>query len=134
MTQIRSRLIMNLGLLKIFLIILFFSTQLISEPLQMKFAKFKLLDKISNKLSEKTIAVNDSDSIGTLSIKVYSCFTEPPDEIPEDYVLIDVKDVFEDKTKSIYKGWMISSSPDVTPLEHPIYDLWLLGCNNNKTS
>ena len=125
---------MNLGLLKIFLIILFFSTQLISEPLQMKFAKFKLLDKISNKLSEKTIAVNDSDSIGTLSIKVYSCFTEPPDEIPEDYVLIDVKDVFEDKTKSIYKGWMISSSPDVTPLEHPIYDLWLLGCNNNKTS
>ena len=125
---------MNLGLLKIFLIILFFSTQLISEPLQMKFAKFKLLDKISNKLSEKTIAVNDSDSIGTLSIKVYSCFTEPPDEIPEDYVLIDVKNVFEDKTKSIYKGWMISSSPDVTPLEHPIYDLWLLECSNDKTS
>ena len=125
---------MNLGLLKIFLIVLFFSTQLISEPLQMKFAKFKLLDKISNKLSEKTIAVNDSESIGTLSIKVYSCFTEPPDEIPEDYVLIDVKDVFEDKKKSIYKGWMISSSPDVTPLEHPIYDLWLLGCNNNNTS
>ena len=125
---------MNLGLLKIFLIVFFFSTQLISEPLQMKFAKFKLLDKISNKLYEKTIAVNNSESIGTLSIKVYSCFTEPPDEIPEDYVLIDVKDVFEDKKKSIYKGWMISSSPDVTPLEHPIYDLWLVDCINDKTS
>ena len=34
----------------------------------------------------------------------------------------------------IYKGWMISSSPDVTPLEHPIYDLWLLGCSNDNTS
>ena len=72
--------------------------------------------------------------MGTLSIKVYSCFTEPPDEIPEDYVLIDVKDNFQDKKKSIYTGWMISSSPDVTPLEHPIYDLWLLGCSNDKTS
>jgi len=125
---------MNLGLLKFFLIVLFFSNQLFSEPLQKQYANFKLLDKISNKLTKKTIAVNDSDLIGTLNIKVYSCFTEPPDEIPEDYVLIDIKDNFQDEAKSIYKGWMISSSPDVTPLQHPIYDLWLLGCSNDKTS
>ena len=125
---------MNLGLLKLFLIAIFFSKNLIAEPLLMQYANFKLLDKISNKLSEKTIAVNESDLIETLNIKVYSCFTEPPDEIPEDYVLIDVKDNFLDEDKSIYKGWMISSSPDVTPLEHPIYDLWLLGCSNDKTS
>ncbi len=125
---------MNLGLLKFFLIVLFFSNQLLSETLQKKYANFKLLDKISNKLTTKTIAVNDSDLIGTLYIKVYACFTEPPDEIPEDYVLIDIKDNFQDESKSIYKGWMISSSPDVTPLQHPIYDLWLLGCSNDKTS
>ena len=125
---------MNLGLLKLFLIVLFFSKHLLSEPLQMQYANFKLLDKISNKVTEKTIGVNDSDSIETLNIKVYSCFTESPDEIPEDYVLIDVKDNFQDEDISIYKGWMISSSPDVTPLEHPIYDLWLLGCSNDKTS
>ena len=125
---------MNLGLLKFFLIFLFYSNQVIAEPLLMQYANFKLLDKISNKLAEKTIKVNESELIGTLNIKVYSCFTEPPNEIPEDYVLIDVKDNFQDEDKSIYKGWMISSSPDVTPLEHPIYDLWLLGCSNNKTS
>ena len=125
---------MNLGLLKIFLLVLFFSNQLFSEPLQMNYAKFKLLDKISNQLFEKTISVNDSDDIETLNIKVYACFTEPPDEISEDYVLINVKDNFKNIYKSIYKGWMISSSPEVTPLEHPIYDLWLLGCSNDKTS
>ena len=125
---------MNLGLLKIFLIVLFFSENLLSEPLQMQFAHFKLLDKISNKISEKTIEVNSFDTIGTLNISVYSCFKESPDEIPEDYVLIEAKDNFQDKDESIYKGWMISSSPDVTPLEHPIYDLWLIGCSNDKTS
>ena len=72
--------------------------------------------------------------IETLNIEVYACFTEPPDEISEDYVLINVKDNFKNIDKSIYKGWMISSSPEVTPLEHPIYDLWLLGCSNDKTS
>ena len=125
---------MNPGLLKIFLLVLFFSNQLFSEPLQMKYAKFKLLDKISNKLFEKTISVDDSDEIETLNIEVYACFTEPPDEISEDYVLINIKDNFKNEYKSIYKGWMISSSPEVTPLEHPIYDLWLLGCSNDKTS
>ena len=125
---------MNPGLLKFFFIILFFSHQVSSEPVQKQYANFKLLDKISNKLIEKSIKVNESDFIETLNIQVISCFTEPPNEIPEDYVLIDVKDNFHDKEISIYKGWMISSSPDVTPLEHPIYDLWLLGCSNDNTS
>ena len=125
---------MNLGLLKFFFVVLFFSNQLLSEPLQKQYANFKLLDKISNKLTTKTIAVNESDLIGTLNIKVYLCYTEPPNEIPEDYVLLDVKDNCQEEEISIYKGWMISSSPDVTPLEHPIYDLWLLGCSNDNTS
>ena len=125
---------MNLGLLKFFFIILLYSHQVWSEPLQKQYANFKLLDKISNKLVEKSIKVNETDFIETLKIQVFSCLTEPPDEIPEDYVLINVKDNFQEQEKSIYKGWMISSSPDVTPLEHPIYDLWLLGCSNDNIS
>ena len=125
---------MNLGLLKIFFLILFFSNQLLSEPLQMRYAKFRLLDKISNKLIDKTISVNNSDEIETLSVKVYACFTEPPTEISEDYVLVDIVDTFQGLNKNFYRGWMISSSPEVTPLEHPIYDLWLLGCVNDNTS
>ena len=125
---------MNLGLLKFFFIILFYSHQVWSDALQKQYAHFKLLDKISNKLVEKSIKVNETDFIETLKIQVFSCLTEPPDEIPEDYVLIDVKDNFQEKGTSIYKGWMISSSPDVTPLEHPIYDLCLLGCSNDNTS
>ncbi len=125
---------MNLGLLKILLLILFLSDESFSEPLQMPYANFRLLDKISNKLIDKSISVNDSGQIETLNIEVYACFTEPPDEISEDYVLVNIIDNFQDNNKSVYKGWMISSSPEVTPLEHPIYDLWLLGCNNDKTS
>ena len=125
---------MNLGLLKFSLVLLFISFKVLSEPLQMEYANFKLLDKISNKLNDMSIKVNESEVIGSLNISVYSCFTEPPNEIPEDYALIDVKDNFQNDEESIYKGWMISSSPDVTPLEHPIYDLWLLSCSNDKTS
>ena len=125
---------MNLGLLKIFFVVFFFSNPLFSDPLQMKYAKFRLLDKISNKLIDKTISVDDLDTIETLSIQVYACFSEPPTEISEDYVLVDINDNFQNLQKNVYRGWMISSSPEVTALEHPIYDLWLLGCINDKTS
>ncbi len=125
---------MNLGLLKIFFLLIFFSNPLLSEPLQMNYAKFRLLDKISNKIIDKTISVDELDEIETLSIRVYACFSEPPTEISEDYVLVDIIDNFQNLQKNVYRGWMISSSPEVTTLEHPIYDLWLLGCINDKTS
>ena len=125
---------MNLGHLRFFFLILFFSNNLSSEPLQMRYAKFKVLDKISNKLIEKTISVNGSENIETLNIEVYACFTEPPDEISEDYVLINVKDNLQNEYSSSYIGWMISSSPTATPLEHPIYDVWVSDCKIGNDS
>ena len=129
-----SKQIMNLGRLKFIFLVLFFCNKLLANPVEMQYANFKLLDKISNELIEKIIPVNGSGMIGTLNIEVYSCLKEPPDEIPEDYVLIDVYDTFNDDQKSIFRGWMISSSSDIVSLEHPIYDLMLLGCINDKTS
>ena len=125
---------MNLGHLKFIFLVLFFCNKILANPIEMQYANFKLLDKISNLLIEKIIRVNGSDMIGTLNIKVYTCLKEPPDEIPEDYVLIDVHDTFNEDQKSIFRGWMISSSSDIVSLEHPIYDLMLLGCINDKTS
>ena len=53
----------------------------------------------------------------------------PPEEIPEDFVLISVLDEIKDNEfEQVFKGWMISSSPSVTPFEHPIYDLWIKDC------
>ena len=46
----------------------------------------------------------------------------------------EVNDSLNYIDESVYKGWMISSSPDVTPLEHPIYDLWLVDCKVDKIS
>tara|TARA_B100001123_G_scaffold423893_1_gene534610 strand:- start:47 stop:424 length:378 start_codon:yes stop_codon:yes gene_type:complete len=125
---------MSLGLLKIFLLFLFFSASLIAEPIAGNFATFKLLDKITNKVSQKEIEVNSIVNWDSLNIQIYSCYSTPPEEIPEDYVLLEVKDMLTKNNQYLYRGWMISSSPDVTSIEHPIYDLWLVDCKIDKTS
>ena len=134
MTQKKKKKNINLGLL--IRVTLFFLLPLTvsAETIEKKYASFKLLNKTTNKVSTKDILVNSKISWETLNIEVLYCGSTPPTEIPEDYVLIDVYDTINNENTNIYKGWMISSSPDVTPLENPIYDLWLVDCSNDKTS
>ena len=124
----------NPGLLIKISIFFLFSLGVNAENIEKKFASLKLLNKTTNKVSQKDILVNSIINWETLNIEVLYCASTPPNEIPEDYVLIDVYDKINNENKNIYKGWMISSSPEVTPLENPIYDLWLVDCSNDKTS
>ena len=134
MTQKKKKKNINLGLLIRVTFFFLIPITVSAETIEKKYASFKLLNKTTNKVSTKDILVSSKISWETLNIEVLYCGSTPPTEIPEDYVLIDVYDTINNENINIYKGWMISSSPDVTPLENPIYDLWLVDCSNDKTS
>ena len=134
MTQKKKKKNINLGLLIRVTFFFLLPLTVSAETIEKKYASFKLLNKTTNKVSTKDILVSSKISWETLNIEVLYCGSTPPTEIPEDYVLIDVYDSINNDNINIYKGWMISSSPDVTPLENPIYDLWLVDCSNDKTS
>ena len=89
----------------------------------------QILDKITTKVRTFEVDVNDNVLFESLNIEIYACHTNPPEKIPEDFVLLKIFDSINfDNSRLIYQGWMISSSPAATPLEHPIYDLWLKDC------
>ena len=134
MTQKKKKKNINLGLLIRVTFFFLLPLTVSAETIEKKYASFKLLNKTTNKVSTKEILVSSKISWETLNIEVLYCGSTPPTEIPEDYVLIDVYDTINNENTNIYKGWMISSSPDVTPLENPIYDLWLVDCSNDKIS
>ena len=134
MTQKKKKKNINLGLLIRVTFFFLLPLTVSAETIEKKYASFNLLNKTTNKVSTKDILVSSKISWETLNIEVLYCGSTPPTEIPEDYVLIDVYDTINNENTNIYKGWMISSSPDVTPLENPIYDLWLVDCSNDKTS
>jgi len=134
MIQKKNKKNISLGL-PIKIILFFFLTFAVyAEATEKKFALLKLLNKTTNKVSQKEILVNSKIEWETLSIEVLYCASTPPTEIPEDYVLIDLYDNVNEESINIYRGWMISSEPDVTSIENAIYDLWLLDCTNDKAS
>ena len=134
MTQKKKKKNINLGLLIRVTFFFLLPLTVSAETIEKKYASFKLLNKTTNKVSTKDILVSSKISWETLNIEVLYCGSTSPTEIPEDYVLLDVYDTINNLNTNIYKGWMISSSPDVTSLENPIYDLWLVDCSNDKTS
>ena len=95
--------------------------------------KIQILDKITAKINNIEVDVNDTYEFGTLKIEIYACYKRPPEEIPEDFILLRIYDILNgNKPEKIYQGWMISSSPSATPFEHPIYDLWIKQCKIYK--
>lgn len=122
---------MILGVHRFLLIfnIIFFSFSLQSEPIEARFAEIQILDKITAKVKTYEILINQNLRVGSLNVEIYACFVNPPEKIPEDYVLLRIYDEMnKEDNQLIYQGWMISSSPASTPLEHSIYDLWLKDC------
>ena len=134
MIQKKNKKNISLGLQIKIILLFFFTFTVNAETVEKKFASLKLLNKTTNKVSQKEISVNSKIEWETLIIEVLYCASTPSTKIPEDYVLIDVYDNVNDESINIYRGWMISSEPDVTSIENAIYDLWLLDCINDIAS
>ena len=134
MIQKKNKKNISLGLQIKIILLFFFTFTVYAETVEKKFASLKLLNKTTNKVSQKKISVNSRIEWETLIIEVIYCASTPSTKIPEDYVLIDVYDNVNEESINIYRGWMISSEPDVTSIENAIYDLWLLDCINDIAS
>ena len=128
-TQLKVTMSLGVHRFLLLLLLLFFSFSIKSEPIAGQTVVLQILDKITAKVKTFEVAVNDNVYFESLIIEIYACSTNPPEEIPEDFVLLKIFDNINlENSKLIYQGWMISSSPAATPLEHPIYDLWLKDC------
>ena len=87
------------------------------------------LDKVAAKVSQIETPVGTSVTFGTLSILVRDCETAPPDAPPDNAAFIQIYETPPgEQTKRLFSGWMFSSSPALSGLEHPVYDVTLLAC------
>ena len=102
-----------------------------SDDLEGTFTSVKILDKISSKNTLLKIKNGENYKHKDLSIRSIKCKNSEFDDNPEITAYIQVKDLIN-KNKDdvfVFNGWMFSSSPSIAPFDHPVYDIWLVGCN-----
>lgn len=87
------------------------------------------LDKITARTTVLEVPVGGTAAFGTLRITPRACLETPPTEPPESaaFLVIAVTDPGQAE-ETAFSGWMFASSPSISALEHPVYDVWVVDC------
>jgi hypothetical protein len=87
------------------------------------------LDKVTARISEFNAELGVPVTFGTLEITVQACHKKPPEEPPESTAFIEIREKQRgEPVKLLFSGWMFASTPGLSALEHPVYDVWVLDC------
>ena len=100
------------------------------DNMEGSFTDLKILDKISSKNTLVKLKNGELITFKDLSIKSLKCKNSEFDDNPEITAYIQVKDLTNENNNEVFvfNGWMFSSSPSITPFDHPVYDVWLIKC------
>ena len=116
-------------------------------------AKLRALDKITGRSTDITVIADAPVVFGSLNVELKACYQTPPELPPESaaFMIIkstqavrvanmtdavsaeDVDTVSEDNPR-LFSGWMFASSPGLSALEHPVYDIWVISCTTEAPS
>ena len=103
-----------------------------ATELPMKEAVLRGLDKITGRIQTFSVPVGEVGQFGKTFVSVEACYTRPPEESPENSAFLRV---FERTLKGddvdLFKGWMFSSNPALSSMEHPVYDIWVIECRDD---
>ena len=120
---------------KSILIVCFFYLNLIvnsysQSTLEVSFTDIKILDKISSKNTLVKLKNGVLQQFNNLLIKSLKCKNSEFDDNPEITAYLQVRDLADKNNNEvfIFNDWMFSSSPSITPFDHPVYDVWLVAC------
>ncbi|HZY51292.1 MAG TPA: DUF2155 domain-containing protein [Devosia sp.] len=105
------------------------AAETISNPI----ASFSGLDKITGRITNFDVYMDETVQFGALQITPRVCYTRPPTETQRTSVFIEVDQVsLKGGSERIFTGWMFAESPALNPIDHPVYDIWLVDCKQTS--
>lgn len=91
--------------------------------------KLQSLDKATARTMTFEAKVGSTLKFGPLYMKVLSCQKSSPIDQPESAAFLQIWEVdTHKKAHWVFSGWMFASSPALSPMNHAIYDVWVIDC------
>lgn len=92
------------------------------------------LNKVTGHTSRLEGPVGTVMRFGNLEIIARNCWKSAPEDRPENAALLEISELKPgDAPQKIFLGWMFSSSPGLSGLEHAVYDVTVLSCDSKKS-
>jgi hypothetical protein len=89
-------------------------------------ASLRFLDKLTSETGDVLLDIGQAAKFGRLVVRLDECRypTDNPASDSEAHLTI----VEETTQSQLFSGWMLASSPALSALDHPRYDVWVLSC------
>ena len=109
-----------------------FSEEKLNKKKEKIYINIKALDKITAKTLAIKLAIGEKKYFGSLEIKGLKCQLSENNEFSDAVAYLQVKDLDAKDNNQVFlfNGWTFASSPTLESIDHPIYDLWITGCEN----
>ena len=109
-----------------------FSEEKLNKKKEKIFINLKALDKITAKTLAIKLGIGEKKYFGSLEIKGLKCQLSENNEFSDAVAYLQVKDLDAKDNNQVFlfNGWTFASSPTLESIDHPIYDLWITGCEN----
>lgn len=94
----------------------------------------RTLDKVTARTKDFTVPIGDTLTYGSLEIDAVHCESRPPEDLPETFAFLKIRDNRQDgsgqksESETVFSGWMFMTRPAVHALDHGVYDVWVVGC------
>ena len=125
----RQRIIARLGAIAASVLLTLAATPAEAAKITNDIAVFAALDKVTARVSELKITIDETTVFGALKITPRACYTRPPTQRPRTSVFVEIDEIqLDGKEERIFSGWMFAESPGVHGVEHPVFDVWLTNC------
>jgi hypothetical protein len=96
--------------------------------------KLRSLDKTTARTMVFEAKVGSTLKFGSIYIRVQACRKAEPIDPPESASFLQIWEATpQGDSKWIFSGWMFASSPALSPMDHPIYDVWVLDCLERRS-
>ena len=109
-----------------------FSEENLNKKKEKIYINIKALDKITAKTQAIKLGIGEKKYFGSLEIKGLKCQLSENNELSDAVAYLQVKDLDSKDNNQVFlfNGWTFASSPTLESIDHPIYDLWITGCEN----
>jgi len=100
-----------------------------AERIENGVAVFAALDKVTARIKELRVPLDQTVEFGALNITPRVCYSRPATERPKTSTFVEVTETeLDGQQKQLFSGWMFAESPALNAVEHPVFDVWLTEC------
>lgn len=104
-----------------------------AETIANPVAAFTGLDKITGRITEFDVYIDETVQFGALQLTPRACYTRPPSETQRTSVFLEVDQIsVNGNSERIFTGWMFADSPALNAIDHAVYDVWLIDCKQSS--